>query len=250
MTIIQGDNYTIYQGDCLDILPTLEAGSVDAVITDPPYGVGLTTKTSDYRQSRYFDNGKSLMASRLYNDTPEYVAGLIRTAMPEVLRVARRALIYSGTRMLFNYPEPKAIGGVYTPNGAGRSSWGFTCFHPILYYGKDPYLERGMGSRPNSFRTEQPNTEDIDHPCPKPLSWMLWAIKRASFPGDTILDPFMGSGTTGVAALRTGRRFIGIELDPGYFQIAAERIANAAGDFVTTAKERTTGQLALWDVAP
>lgn len=226
---MSGVTWQVIHGDCLEILPTLAAGSVDAVITDPPYGVGLTTKTSGYRQSANFDNGRSLAASTLYRDDPDHVAGLIAAVMPEILRVAQRALIFSGARMLFRYPEPKGVGGVFTPSGAGLSSWGFQCIHPILYYGKDPYLQRGLGSRPNSFRTEQPNREKIDHPCPKPLEWMLWAVKRASFPGDTILDPFAGSGTTGVACMQTGRNFIGIELDAGYCDIARARIEKAAG---------------------
>jgi len=62
-----------------------------------------------------------------------------------------------------------------------------------------------------------------------------------------ILDPFMGSGTTGVAAMRTGRRFVGIELDPEYFKIAEQRIKNAAGEFVRTEKERRAGQLSLFN---
>ena len=218
---------TLYTGDCLDIMRTLEAGSVDAVITDPPYGVRLKTKTSDYRQSANFDNGKSLMASTLYRDDPEHVEALIRAVMPEVLRVARRALIFPGVAMMYKYPEPKAVGCVFNMAGAGSSSWGFQCMHPILYYGKDPYLARGLGGRPNSFKHEQPNREKIDHPCPKPIDWMLWAVNRASFPGDTVLDPFMGSGTTGVACVQTGRNFIGIEIDPGYAEIARQRIEKA-----------------------
>lgn len=214
-------------GDCLDVLKTLPDGSVDAVITDPPYGVGLVTKTSDYRQSANFDNGESLKATHLYQDNPEYVGQLIAEAMPEILRVSKCVLLFCGARMMFKYPEPKAIGCVFTPNGAGMCSWGFQCMHPILYYGKDPYLANGMGGRPNSFRTEQPNKERFDHPCPKPLDWMLWAVKRASLEGATVLDPFMGSGTTGVACMQTGRNFIGIEIHEPYYEIAKARIEKA-----------------------
>ncbi len=66
-----------------------------------------------------------------------------------------------------------------------------------------------------------------DHPCPKPLSWMEWLCDRASLPGDTIADPFMGSGTTGVACANLERKFIGIEIEPKYFDIACERIEAA-----------------------
>jgi site-specific DNA-methyltransferase (adenine-specific) len=216
-------NATLYLADCLTVLPTLTA---DVVITDPPYGIGLTTKTSDYRGSKYFDAGESLKASTLYSDAPEEVKNLIRSFMPVVLGIGR-AMIFCGPAMLWEYPEPAAIGCVFTPNGAGRNAWGFQCMHPVLFYGKDPFLQDGKGGRPNSYRDEQPNKEVIDHPCPKPVSWMRWAVDRATRAGETILDPFMGSGTTGIAAHQLGRSFVGIEREPAYFDIACERIANA-----------------------
>ena len=213
---------TIYCGDCREILPTLEP--VDLVLTDPPYGINLTSKSSDYRQSEAFDNGASLRASTLYEDTPESIRSLISDVMPEVLRLAVRAMVFSGPAMMWAYPEPRAVGCVFNPNGAGRSPWGFQCMHPILYYGKDPFLQDGKGGRPNSLRDEQPNREVIDHPCPKPIKWMRWAVSRASREGETILDPFMGSGTTLRAAKDLGRKAIGIELSERYCEIAVRRL--------------------------
>lgn len=224
------DFVTIYNADCRDVMPLLSA--VDVVITDPPYGVSLQTKTSDYRHSKRFDRGESLRASTLYADSPEAVATLIDAVMPMVLDRANRAVVFPGPAMLWAYPEPTAVGCAFTPNGAGRSSWGFQCMHPILYYGKDPFLQDGKGGRPNSFRTEQPNREKwIDHPCPKPLAWMTWAVARASREGETVLDPFMGSGTTLVAAKQSGRRAIGIELEESYCEIAANRLCQEVLDF-------------------
>ena len=130
--------------------------------------------------------------------------------------------------MLWAYPEPEALGCIFTPNGAGRCSWGFQCVHPVLFYGKDPFLADGKGSRPNSWRTEQPNLEHFEHPCPKPEGWMRWAVNRASRISETILDPFMGSGTTLVAAKRLGRKAIGIEIEECYCEIAAKRLSQGA----------------------
>ena len=218
-------NATLYLGDCMDILPTL--GKVDCVITDPPYGIGLVKKTSDFRGSKHFDNGETLKASVVYNDQPEAIQRLIRGVMPLILAGADRAVVFCGPAMLWNYPEPAAVGSVYLPNGAGRCAWGFQCMQPILFYGKDIYLQDGKGGRANSFRTEQPNLEKIDHPCPKPLPWMVWAVNRASRRNEAVLDPFMGSGTTGVAAIQLGRKFIGIEREERYFEIACRRIEQA-----------------------
>jgi site-specific DNA-methyltransferase (adenine-specific) len=216
------DGIVIYHGDCREILPKMWA---DAVITDPPYGIGLIKKTSDYRDSQHFDEGESLKASVLYEDGPGHVRQLIADTMPLILESASRAMVFPGPAMLWAYPEPRAIGCVFTPNGAGRSAWGFQCMHPVLFYGSDPYLVDGKGGRPNSFRTEQPNTENIDHPCPKPLPWMRWAVTRASREGETILDPFMGSGTTLRAAKDLGRKAIGIEIEERYCEIAAKRLS-------------------------
>ena len=244
-----GDCWLI-NADCKEVLPLLP--KVDAVVTDPPYGIGLIRKTSDYRDSKWFDNGSSLQASKTYNDDPSEIRNLITDAVPKALEKASRALIFSGQAMLWSYPEPASIGSVFTPNGAGRTAWGFQCTHPILFYGKDPYLQDGLGGRPNSFRDEQPNSEKIDHPCPKPISWMRWAIVRASRIGETILDPFMGSGTTGVACVKLGRKFIGIEIDPGYFDIACKRIREAYAQpdmFVEQSKTEPPRQLDLMDAA-
>ena len=215
----------LYLGDCREVLPTL--GKVDAVVTDPPYGIGLEKKTSDYRGSKFFDHGESLRASKLYHDDAEHVRLLVQTVLPVALARAERGLVFSGPAMLWAYPEPASVGSVFTLAGAGRTAWGFQCTHPVLFYGKDPYLQDGKGGRPNSFKDDQPNTEKIDHPCPKPLSWMKWAVARASRVDETILDPFMGSGTTGVACVKLGRRFIGIEIEPNYFDIACRRIEAA-----------------------
>jgi site-specific DNA-methyltransferase (adenine-specific) len=218
-------NATLYLGDCREVLPTLRR--VDAVVTDPPYGIGLAKKTSDYRDSKHYDGGESLRATRLYDDEPAAIRSLIQTAVPAALALAERALIFSGPAMLWAYPEPASVGSVFTLAGAGRTAWGFQCTHPVLFYGKDPFLQDGRGGRPNSLKDDQPNLEKIDHPCPKPIAWMRWAIGRASRPGETILDPFMGSGTTGVACAQMGRSFIGIELDPHYFDGACRRIEQA-----------------------
>lgn len=220
---------TIYHGDCREVLPTL--GPVDLVLTDPPYGIGLVTKSSDFRGSANFDAGKSLQASVLYQDDPEHVRTLIHAVMPLVLSLSQRAVVFCGPSMLWAYPEPRAIGCVFTPNGAGRSPWGFQCMHPVLFYGKDPYLADGRGGRPNSLRDEQPNLERFDHPCPKPIKWMRWALRRASRPGELVLDPFMGTGTTLRAAKDLGHKAIGIEVNERYCEIAARRLSQEVFSF-------------------
>jgi tRNA G10 N-methylase Trm11 len=207
---------TLYRADCRDILPMLQG--IDAVITDPPYGISLRVKENAYA------GGYVTPASMTYADDAVTITALIREVMPLLLQMSLRMAVFPGLSLLFDYPRPESLGGVYVSTGAGPSRWGFTRFHPVLYYGKCPYGAR----KPNSFANNQPGERGIDHPCPKPLAWMRWLVDRASLPGERVLDPFMGSGTTGVACVLLGRAFIGIDIERSYFDIACTRIAHAA----------------------
>lgn len=210
----------LYRGDCLEVLKRLPAGSVDAVITDPPYGVGLGAK-NDRRGGKH---GSGKAAYRSYGDTYENFVGEIVPRLNASLDLVSRAAVFTGPHV-HEQRKPAVIGGVYTPACNGRHCWGFKNFHPVLLYGKAPDLHKGA-KWPSVFRSTSAG-EKNGHPCPKPLEWMEWLIRLATRPGDTVLDPFMGSGTTGVACVRTGRNFIGIEIDPEYHAIARRRIAEA-----------------------
>jgi DNA modification methylase len=150
--------------------------------------------------------------------------------------MARSAIVTPGNANAFKYDEPRSIGAIYYPSGANSGPWGFVCSQPLFYYGKDPYLAKALGRLPNAFATTEATERTIGHPCPKPIGVMLWMVNRASFEGEVVLDPFMGSGTTGVACTKLGRRFIGIEIEPKYFDIACKRIEEAQrqGDLFIT----------------
>lgn len=201
--------HKIIHGDCIETLKRMRDKSVDCIITDPPYGVEL--KYCGYR------------------DSQENLKNLIAAFMPEALRVAHRVVLTCGTNNIHLYPRPTWILAWYMAAGKGCTSWGFSCWQPILVYGKDPYLANRMGGRPDviPFNGGRPNP--YAHPCPKPLPFMLKLVERVSVKRtDTILDPFMGAGTTGVACKRLGRRFIGIEQSARYVRIARRRIQKGA----------------------
>ena len=213
---------TLYLGDCLEILHTL--GKVDAVVTDPPYGVGLKGKRTK-RKTSINNTGYT----ELTIDDESIFERVIKPAIFEI-STWEIAIITPGTRLMWKYPEPADIGCAYFPAGAGLGRWGFCGFHPILYYGKCPYLSRGMGHRPSSLEISGSAEKKSDerHPVAKPIRWMEFLVTKASaIPETLILDPFMGSGTTGVACANLGRKFIGIEIERKYFDIACERIENA-----------------------
>jgi DNA modification methylase len=142
--------------------------------------------------------------------------------------------VFPGTRHPDCYPRPKGIGAVWCPAAASPSPWGFQTSQPIYYYGPDPFLADSKGNRANGF-VQRGRAESVDHPCPKPVEWMTWAIERTSRPGETILDPFAGSGTTLAAAKQLGRKAIGIEIEERYCEIAAKRLAQGVLDFGTSA---------------
>ena len=214
---------TLYQGDCLEILPML--GKVDAVVTDPPYGVGFSGKTAVQRGG---GTKKQIGGYNSFVDSVENITLVVIPAVTLALEMARRGAVTPGTRNLFRYPPADDIGCFFSAAGTGVGRWGFTCSQPILFYGSDPFLEAGKGSRANSLGQTYPNDANaVGHPCAKPIPQMMWLVGRATSETDIVLDPFMGSGTTGVACVKLGRKFIGIEIEPKYFDIACERIQKA-----------------------
>jgi DNA modification methylase len=202
---------TIYHGDALQIVPALVA---DVMVTDPPYGVEMGSQSHP--------SGKLEYAS--FDDTEANVAATVVPVIHAALRIVKRGVVTPGSRCAFMYPRPYEIGAIYFPAGFGFSRWGFQCSQPVLFYGKDP--KPITRKEPNSYSCVE-SARKNGHPCPKPLGLMKWLVARASLAGETVLDPFMGSGTTLVAAKDMGHGAIGIEIDERYCEIAAKRLAQS-----------------------
>lgn len=188
----------LHLGDCLEFMRTLEDGAVDAVVTDPPYGV-------DFR-----GNGWDAFI-------PLWIA--------EARRIAPVVIFTTAPTTLWDYPRPDWVGCLYRAGSTSRTAQGgFNHWTPIVIYGHVKY-------QVDTFVTAAALTGNknigIDHPSPKDPDMLRWMVEGATCPGATVFDPFMGSGTTGVACVRTGRKFIGCEISPEYFSIAQRRIAEA-----------------------
>ena len=207
---------TLYLGDCLEILPTLD--KVDAVVTDPPYGVGLGVG-SGLRKNR-----KSKTAYLGFDDTREYVLSLVIVAIKIGIKKSNCLAVTPGFKCMWDYPRPKHTGSFQYAGSTVMSAWGPCLWQPVLYYGKDPWQGKLM---PDSFVGCNDVDRLTDHPCPKPINQWTRLVARMSKLDQVVLDPFMGSGTTGVACANLGRKFIGIEIEPKYFDIACERIEAA-----------------------
>jgi len=212
-------NAVLLLGDCLEILPTLP--KVDAVITDPPYGVNLGLHDAAKEKRPQF---LAKQAYENYADTHENLLSIVVPAVKLSLTLANRACIFCAGMNIWDFPRANTIGGVYLPAACGRNGWGFASLAHCLFYGTAPDLQKG--AKHTAIRSSE-GADDNAHPCPKPIGWMIWATDLVSRRGETVLDPFMGSGTTGVACMNLGRHFIGVEIEEKYYRIACERIENA-----------------------
>lgn len=205
---------TLYCGDCLEVLPHL--GTVDALITDPPFGIG--------RRKGTISKARNRNAYLSYDDTPENFTTLIVPRLKLALSLCKRAIVTPGTKRMFQCPAPTDVGMFYQPAACGMTHWGRMTVSPLLFYGRDPRC--GKTIQPIHWQLTERAPKN-GHPCPKPLGAVRWLVGRASLEGETVLAPFMGSGTTGVACAALGRRFVGIEIEPAYFEIACQRIEAA-----------------------
>ena len=209
---------TLYLGDCLEILPTL--GRFDAVVTDPPYGIGFKYGSHVDTPEGYgawlwsvIEGCESLCGP----GSPVFVFQAMLNARRFVEWFPREWRIYAAAKN-FVQMRPTAMQYAFDPVicwwtagkpwSAGTSSRDFFVADTASVISNRENYEKG-------------------HPCPRPVDQMIQMVGRWVNPEGHVLDPFMGSGTTGVACVKLGRKFTGIEIDPGYFDIACRRIEQA-----------------------
>jgi DNA modification methylase len=209
------DGITIYNADCRKLLPWLE---IDRVVTDPPYGISFAGKrqgTDPVNETPYDQ----------YLDSVENFAKIVVPVIALSCQIAKTVATFCPVRHIGMMPVPSDAGGIWQENGKGLSPFGFTSLHAVLYYGEDPKRQgRVGGSWPTGFRHDGKATVCKQHPCSKPVEWMRWLINRLSNEGDVIADPFMGAGTTLLAAKLEGRKAIGIEISKPYCKAAVDRL--------------------------
>jgi site-specific DNA-methyltransferase (adenine-specific) len=194
---------TLFLGDCREIVPTLPRP--DAIVTDPPYGIG---QHGGAFRGRKGQNIRVLPNLGWDKQRPaKDVFDMMLDAAP--------VLVIWGGNYFADYLPPsrgwfywrKLMGGDFSD---GELAW-TTLDQALREFTKCP---KGQGA---------------EHPTQKPIALMSWCLEQAEvMPGQTVLDPYMGSGTTGVACMRHGARFIGCEIEPAYFDVAKRRITAAA----------------------
>lgn len=272
-------NCTLYQGDCLEILPLL--GKVDAVVTSPPYD-----NVRDYGQGWKGVNCLGVISNiaemlseggvAVWNVADQTVDGSeTGTSFRQALHAMSCGLRLHDTMIyckegvtfpdanryhpafeymfVFSKGAPRHFNGIRD----WRNKWGGSKMHGTdrLADGSTKRINNHgaavpeLGLRRNWWVIANPYTgETKGHPAPMPYRMASDHIETWTAPGETVLDPFLGSGTTGLAAAKLGRSFIGIEIDPGYFDIACRRIQDAVDrpDLFLTPREPEPKQAALF----
>ena len=197
-------------GNCLEVLKTVPNQSIDLCLTDPPYALA----GMDYNSFSDMDMDK--------------VNNLVLDFVKLATQKAKITIFPSG-----NFSTEKKLYKEYPPQwricwykGAcpGRSPIGFRDWEMLLVYG-----DKICVNQHDYFCCPGEHLGNYGHPCPKPLKWATWLVERFSPEGGLVCDAFMGSGTVGVASKQLGRRFIGIETDKTYLEIAKQRIGSTKG---------------------
>jgi DNA modification methylase len=213
---------TLIQGDCLEVLPKLESGSIDAVVTDPPW--------KDYQTGRY--DATKWHAPVGYLKPEMYASELFR-----VLRSNTACLLWCGWECFERHADALRQVGFTIKNcvvwakpnhTAGDLAGNFGYQHEMAVFAVKGRWRR-HGKRDTNLWQESHlfSRARREHPTEKPIGLMRRSVDNCCPPGGIVIDPFMGSGTTGLACLETGCKFLGIEIDPTYCAIAKERIAKA-----------------------
>ncbi len=202
----------IYNESCLETMSKIPDKFIDLILTDPPYGINLK-----------YD---------IYEDTEENWFKLMEITIPEMVRVAKMVIMPSckiqRLKWIYNNFPPDWLICWYKGSPGHASYIGFNDWEPHLVYGRTKnklYMH-------DYFQTKSsPKKGTNNHPCPKPIEWANWIIKRGTIEGDLIYDPFLGSGTVIESAKINKRNYIGSEISPAYCKIAEKRLKNMENVF-------------------
>ena len=204
---------TLYLGDCLEVMPTLTA--VDALVSDPPYGISYAHGAGGdgIGGGRYVSkfNGVAIHGDdRPFDPTP-------------FIHFAPVSVLFGANHFADSLP-PSSKWLIWDKRkGFTRNDFA-DC---EIAWTNQKGVARLINHYWNGMMRDSERGVPRVHPTQKPIAVMEWVLAEVTSPGQTVFDPFMGSGTTGVACAKTGRRFIGVEIDEAYFDVACNRIRNA-----------------------
>ena len=198
-----------------DVERLMGGKTADLCVTDPPYGAEIEYATHD--------------------DTQEALVALIDGFFPLARAHSTVIALTSGINNMWHYQRPDWVLCWFYAAGTGRTQWGFSAWQPVLVWGKDPKLANGEGAHPDGFNWPMTSVDaeerrEIDHVCPKPVSsWAKWIGRLSNAKTRLLYDPFLGSGTTLIAAEQLGLSCYGLEISPAYCDVIVERWENLTG---------------------
>ena len=212
----------IMQGDCLELLKDIQTGSVDMILTDPPYYVGMTS------------NGQKATFTELSMLKPFFNS--LFQELRRVLKEDGLAYVFTDWRTLpFLQPildQHLGVKNVLVWDKAGRMSPNYGFYHELILFAgnnKRRICKKNILKAPSFASNAKKTNGDKLHNAQKPIELLTEFILDATNENEVVLDCFMGSGSTGIACLNTNRRFIGIEIDDIYFNIAKKRVEQHKG---------------------
>lgn len=226
------EGITLLQGDCLELLKDIPDGSVDMVLTDPPYGI-------DYQSQRKKD--KSEWMPKIKNDKRPFIDFI--PLIKRILKPTGCAMVFTRWDVQQKFIDEMDDSGLKVKNvliwdkeihGMGDLKHSFASrYESIIFSSEKRFLFNGK--RPQDLiKVRRVLPTELKHPNEKPVELLERLIEKCAKQDGVVLDPFMGSGTTGLASINTGRKFIGMELDPGYFETAKQRIERAVNECVSS----------------
>lgn len=203
----------IYNEDCLITMKGMDDDSIDCIITDPPYNAKDIGPNK-----RVYSLGQMQLPEEEYKE-------FCRKWFVEAARISKRIIFTPGISNICFYPQPYWVICWHKPAAVSFNRMGgFNAWEPIFVYGKMP---KGKKIGQDYYLCNTLNFAkgiEADHPCPKPLKFMQWIVHNFSNEGELIYDPFMGSGTTAIAALKYKRNYLGSEINPAYCEMIEKRI--------------------------
>ena len=222
------DDWTIiHHGDCLDVMRGMDADSIDAIVTDPPYGISFVSAWRTRPEERH---------RPVINDEAPYTEWI-----PDAYRVLKdggcavifyrwdvqddfvSALTDAGFSIKSQIVWHKGGGGIGDLNAA------FAPEHELALFAVKGPFAFNHGRPMSVLRVPRVRPNDLTHPCEKPVALMEALLRVITDKGDTVLDPFAGSGATLLAATRLERKAVGCELDAGYYEVIKQRLGAVQG---------------------
>lgn len=239
-------NYELILGDCLEVMRGMEAGSVDCVLTDPPFGINLK---SNYLETRKASQEKDQRRHAWLSRSHKPIIGDDKPFNPLPFLAYPIVMMWGANAYAGALPSSYSWLVWDKKDGRGANN-GFSDCELCWCKGVPFESVRIFRHLWTGYQRDSEVGQGSLHPTQKPIALMKWCLERAKIPvGATVLDPFMGSGATGVACVQTGRNFIGCEIDPNYFAIAEKRIEEARMQLplLHVAIEDAAAQPLLWE---